>query len=181
MKENHPTRPYNAGVQRIHLATALIERDGAVLLVASRYASHIQPLWNLPGGRQQPQELLEATALRELREETGLRGAICELAYIAESYDGDRHFLNAAFVTAVDGEPEVPGFGDHVVDVKWVRRDELGSLLEAAVVREPLLRYLGNGVRYTSFARADISVRWFDEESYRGVEPLPTRPLEDET
>lgn len=150
-------------MQRIHLATALIERDGAVLLVASRYPSHDEPLWNLPGGRQHDGELLENTALRELREETGMEGAIAGLAYVAESYDGERHFLNTAFLVNAAGEPRIPDRGDHVVRAEWVAVDALADRLQAAVVREPLLNYLRAGRRYTGFAQADISVRWFDE------------------
>jgi hypothetical protein len=36
----------------VHLATALLEHEGRVLLVASRYPNQPEPLWNLPGGRQ---------------------------------------------------------------------------------------------------------------------------------
>ncbi len=150
-------------MQRIHLATALIERDGTVLLVASRYPSHDEPLWNLPGGRQQNGELLEETALRELCEETGLRGVIMGLAYVAESYDEDRHFLNAAFLVNAGGEPALPAGDDHVVALEWVAVSELAQRLQAAVVREPLLDFVERGQRYTGFKRADISVRWFDE------------------
>ncbi len=82
----------------IHIATGLAVRDGRVLLVASRYPNHEQPLWNLPGGRQQPGELLEQTVARELFEETGLHVENGGLAYVSESYDGDVHILNATFL-----------------------------------------------------------------------------------
>ena len=82
----------------VHLATGLLEHEGRVLLVASRYPNQPEPLWNLPGGRQQPGELLAETAVREVLEETGLHVEARELAYVSESYDGDVHFLNAIFV-----------------------------------------------------------------------------------
>jgi len=76
-------------------------RDECLLMVASRYANQPHPLWNLPGGRQQPGELLVETVVREFYEETGLRVRAGKLAYVSESYDGDRHFLNATFLVEV--------------------------------------------------------------------------------
>lgn len=149
----------------IHLATGVAIRDGSVLLVASRYANHSQPLWNLPGGRQQPGELLEETVARELLEETGLRADVLGLAYVSESYSADEHFLNATF--AVD----VRGFAandrtkrDHVVAVEWVPLDRIAQRIVVAVVREPLIAYLRNELprRYAAFHDAGITIEWPD-------------------
>ena len=85
----------------IHLATGIAIRDGRLLMVASRYANHREPLWNLPGGRQLPGELLSETVVRELFEETGLRAEAGEVAYVSESYDGAEHFLNVTFIVAL--------------------------------------------------------------------------------
>jgi 8-oxo-dGTP pyrophosphatase MutT (NUDIX family) len=87
----------------IHIATGLAVRDGRVLLVASRYANHPQPLWNLPGGRQLPRELLAATVAREVLEETGLHADVGALAYVSESYDGDLSVVNFTFRIEVGG------------------------------------------------------------------------------
>lgn len=144
----------------IRLASGLAVRDGRVLLVASSYASHPEPLWNLPGGRVAAGELLDAAVAREVREETGLRATVRELAYLSESYDGDRHILNATFCIDVAGEIALPKAGDHVVDAAWVPLDELAGHIAVAVVREPLLRYLREGVRYCGYAQAGISIRW---------------------
>ena len=146
----------------VHLATGLAEHGGRVLLVASRYPNHAEPLWNLPGGRQRPGELLAETAIREIREETGLRARIVELAYVSESYDGDTHYLNAAFRVEVEGTLTIPGSGDHVTDAAWVPIGELGSRIAVAVVREPLIAYL-RGVmqqRYVGYERAGVTIRW---------------------
>jgi ADP-ribose pyrophosphatase YjhB (NUDIX family) len=89
----------------IALATGLLVRKGRVLLVASSYPNHPQPLWNLPGGRQQPGELLLETVVREVFEETGLRVRVKELAYISESYDGAEHFINVTFRVVIAGSP----------------------------------------------------------------------------
>ncbi len=158
----------------IHLATGLAVHDGRVLLVASRYPNHPDPLWNLPGGRQQPGELLEETVVREVFEETGLRVEIGELAYVSESYDGAIHFLNATFAVALrhaqhdterpalDGAQGEDGGEDHVVAVEWVAIEELAARIVVGVVREPLLAYM-RGVlpcRYAGYHDSGITIEW---------------------
>lgn len=154
-----------ASGHRIHLVTGIFERDGALLLAASQYPNHAQPLWNLPGGRQRAGELLEATLRRELREEATLAVDVGPLRYVAESYDRatDTHFVNFAFTIAATGEPR-PGPDDaHVVALAWVPYAELGRRLTVAVVREPLLAHLADPARrYFGFADAGISIEFAD-------------------
>lgn len=147
----------------VHLATALVRRGGDILLVASRYPNQPHPLWNLPGGRRQPGELLAQTALRELREETGMQGTVRDLCYVSESYDGDTHFINATFAVDASGEP-VPALGDddHIVAAEWVPIEALAQYLRVAVVREPLLAFLENAARYAGYAEAGITIEFPD-------------------
>jgi len=131
-----------------------------VLLVASTYPNHERPLWNLPGGRQRPEELLEQTALRELREETTLDGTVRELLYVSESYDRDMHFTNFTFAVDAEGDARVSGaIDDHVVALEWVTLEELEERVTVHVVREPLLAALnGSRRRYYGYAEAGISI-----------------------
>ena len=167
----------------IHLATGIAVSDDRLLMVASRYPNQPHPLWNLPGGRQQPGELLVETVVREFYEETQLRVRAGQLAYVSESYDGDRHFLNATFLVEVidkssfdpstgsgqaelrmtiGEEPSDRHSGDHVVAVEWVPIDAVRERVAVRVVREPLVAYLeGRGERrYAGYHDAGITIEW---------------------
>jgi len=151
------------GSGMIHLASGLAIRDGRVLLVASRYPNHPEPLWNLPGGRQQHGELLAETVAREVFEETHLHADVDELAYVSESYDGDVHYLNATFNVVLQQAQDDKAEGDdHVVAVEWVPVGELERRIVVAVVREPLLAYLRGALprRYVGFHEAGITIEW---------------------
>lgn len=157
-------RPASANLP-IHLATALVRRGDSILLVASRYPNHPQPLWNLPGGRQQPGELLGDAAIRELREETALDGTLRSLCYVSESYDGKTHVINFTFDVDARGEPARPHVeGEHVVDVAWVPLRELAERIAVRVVREPLLAYLNGDLpeRYAGYPAAGITIEFPD-------------------
>lgn len=150
-------------LNRIHLCTALIERGPDILLVASRYPNHAFPLWNLPGGRQEPGELLEHTLIREVREETGLAAHVGELLYVSESYDGATQFTNVTFRASVSGEPVAPTDDAHAVDVQWVARSDIAQRVTVKVIREPLLAFLaGSKQRYFGYADAEISIEFAD-------------------
>lgn len=144
----------------VQLATGLTVRGGMLLLVASAYPSHEQPLWNLPGGRQRAGELLRDTLEREVREETGLKAGIADLAYVSESYDGDLHVINTTFEMSVSGTLCIPTSGDHIVGARWCAIADIETLIAVDVVRLPLLHYLHYGRRYRGFAEAGITIRW---------------------
>jgi len=151
----------------VHLGTGLALVDGRVLLVASRYPNHADPLWNLPGGRQQAGELLTETVAREVQEETGLRVRVGSLAYLGESYDGERHYVSACFLVEViagSSFDKAQPFDnvDHVVAREWVPIEELAARIVVGVVREPLLAYLRGELtqRYAGFHEAGITIEW---------------------
>ena len=158
---------------RIVLATALVTdgegSDARVLLVASRYANHAQPLWNLPGGRQRPGELLFQTAQRECFEETGLRVRAGALAYVSESYDPNGvHVINATFYAeridagAAPSLPSERGATDHVAEVRWMPFADVAAHVVVEAVRAPLLACLQGRLegRYASFENAGITIEW---------------------
>ena len=118
--------------------------DGTIEVALTQ--THRGPMWCLPKGRVEAEETLEEAALREVHEETGLRGTISrplrpiEYTYQARSPDGERtpiaktvHFFLIEFS---DGCTE-----DHdaeVVDVRWFPLDVAGRLLHHAGERDVL-------------------------------------------
>ncbi len=150
---------------RIHIVTGLLERRGAILLVASKYPNHARPLWNLPGGRQRPGELFDRTLRREFREEVGLDVAVGGLRYVAESYEPGTgtHFLCSAFDVTAAGDPRLDPRDAHVVAYDWVSYADLEGRLEIAVVREPLLTNIADRERrYFGFEDAGIAIEFAD-------------------
>jgi ADP-ribose pyrophosphatase YjhB (NUDIX family) len=153
------------GWRRIHLSTGILERGARLLLVASRYPNQRDPLWNLPGGRQEPPEGLEGAVIREFAEETSLVVRVVRLAYVAESFDAGSatQFTNFAFHVEGRGEPRVPPGDAHAVDCGWFGRAELAARLSVGVVREPLLGYLADPRRqYFGYADAGITIEFAD-------------------
>jgi ADP-ribose pyrophosphatase YjhB (NUDIX family) len=162
--------------RRIHLCTGILERGQRILLVASKYPNHSQALWNLPGGRQEPPETVEAAVIREFAEETGLTVRVKGLAYVAESFDWATatQFTNFAFHVEGAGEPRVPAGDDHAVASQWVRRAELAEHLTVRVVREPLMTYLADPQRrFFGYPEAGISIEFADEPAAHAPEPGP--------
>jgi 8-oxo-dGTP diphosphatase len=85
-------------------AGALVERDGAVLLVR-RAHDPWRGCWDIPGGFCEPDELPAATAAREVHEESSLEVAIGELVGMwLDRYDdesGTATTLNIYFTASV--------------------------------------------------------------------------------
>lgn len=108
-------------------AGILIVRDGQVLLV-HRGREPYKGYWDIPGGFLNPEELPEAGAVREAREETGLDVQL--LAFLGfymdhYVYQGERSaILNIYFVASATGEPEA---GDDADSCRWF---PLGDLPE---------------------------------------------------
>jgi 8-oxo-dGTP diphosphatase len=75
-----------------------------VVLVRRRYPP---PGWALPGGFVEEGETLEAAAVREAKEETGLEVTLTDLLYMYSDprRDPRRHTLAAVFLGRAAGEP----------------------------------------------------------------------------
>ncbi len=121
----------------VRAAGGVVLRDGCVLLVhRDRYDD-----WSLPKGKLEDGESWEEAALREVREETGLR---CELG----RYLGESHYEVTAGPKEVrwwemrsSGEPAP----SHEVDaVRWASIEEARTLLSYERERALLDRLSGS-------------------------------------
>lgn len=104
----------------------IIELGGdRIVLVSRRDPPHG---WALPGGFLEYGESLEATAVREAREETGLTVELTRQfhTYSDPTRDQRGHTVSTVFIAKARG---IPRAGDDAGDVRTVGLDELPSPL----------------------------------------------------
>jgi 8-oxo-dGTP pyrophosphatase MutT (NUDIX family) len=118
--------------------------NGREVLLCGRSSDR---LWALPKGTPEPDETIEETALREVREETGVEvepdGLIGEVKYwFSRPQDGVRYYktVHHFLLRPVGGDPSLH---DHEFDeVRWFPVQEALRLLtyrnEAKILRQAL-------------------------------------------
>ncbi|MCM5552918.1 NUDIX hydrolase [Pleomorphomonas sp. NRK KF1] len=107
---------------------AAVFHEGRILLVR-RANPPDAGRWGFPGGKIEAGEPIEAAAVRELLEETGVRGQARRVFTAVDALDFDesgelrRHFvLIAVLCDWIAGEPVA---GDDALEARWFRLDEL--------------------------------------------------------
>ena len=125
--------------------------DGRWVVAAIRPAGKPPGVWALPKGRIDDGESAEATALREVEEETGARGrSLGKLGDVRYwfNWDGERVFkVVSFFLVRYEGGRlgDIPAEHRHeVAEVKWLPLDDAPTLLsysgERAMARKALER-----------------------------------------
>ncbi len=108
----------------IVVTAAVVARDGCFLVTRRPAGTHLEGYWEFPGGKCEPGETLEASLLRELREELAVEAVIgAEILTTSHTYPERRVDLHFFHVT-LSGEP-VPQLGQ---EMQWIPRTQLGSL-----------------------------------------------------
>ena len=109
------------------------QSDGSIKWVKSN-----QGKWNLPCGRLQPGESIEAAALREGQEETGhsLRlGTLCHIGHRADNNNPYVIFIYTAESVNIASSPDP----EEIADVAWLTYDQILDLRDAGQLRNAAL------------------------------------------
>jgi ADP-ribose pyrophosphatase YjhB (NUDIX family) len=113
------------------VAGCLIQKDGKYLLVQEKQEK-VYGQWNLPAGRVDKGESLEAAAVRETREETG-----CEVKLgpkiSVEHLTADTPVLHAFRAEITGGQLAPPP--SEVLGAKWFTLDEIQALQKQGKIR----------------------------------------------
>jgi 8-oxo-dGTP diphosphatase len=121
--------------------------------------------WALPGGFVDEGERVEAAAVREAREETGLDVTLEDLLYVYSDPDRDSrmHTLSIVFTARATGQPQA---ADDAADVRIVSHDTLRSLLQHS---EPVLEGLPFAFDHAAILRDYVA--WCGGRRRRPVHP----------
>jgi len=90
------------------------------LLVVRRGRPPFRGQWALPGGFVEPTETVEVAVVRELFEETGLRGTPAGLVGVYSGPDRDPRRPTATVAFWIRGRPGRPRAGDDAAGAAWV-------------------------------------------------------------
>lgn len=128
-------------------SSAIVEREGRFLLVRRRNPPAAD-LYAFPGGRAEPGETPEETAIRELFEETGLQGSEPRLFETVELLPEDgrpeSHFLLSVF--RVEAAPETEAVADDdALEAGWYLPEEIALLPVPESVRACVERLVSIG------------------------------------
>ncbi len=124
------TPQHSCQVPPIAATIATVFHEGRILLVRRANPPDVGR-WGFPGGKIEAGEPIEVAAVRELLEETGVRGRARRVFTAVDAFDFDesgelrRHFvLIAVLCDWIAGEPVA---GDDALEARWFRLDELES------------------------------------------------------
>lgn len=128
----------------LHLtATALVVRDGRVLLGRRTSGVRFVGMWDAFGGHLEAGETAEAALRREIREELGVKVTRAQFLGVYEDRDptsGDPFRHSLFLVTGWDGTPRIAN--EEHAEIRWFRADEVAELNLAPSLKEAIPRFV---------------------------------------
>ncbi len=126
------------------VAGVIRDDDGRVLVSQRRPGTHLEHLWEFPGGKLEPGETHVEALRRELEEEVGLETLRCQpLLSVTHAYPEKTIRLWLFEVSQFNGEAE----GREHQRLRWVELEDL-SALDMPAADRPLVRVLPLGGQY---------------------------------
>lgn len=117
MKKKRPTW--------IPVVTALIRKNGDLLVGLRPEGGSMAGVWEFPGGKVEPGEEPDTALRRELDEELGIQADVGDLKFISSHRYGETNLLLMFYeVLYWKGEPKAV----HHDDLKWVSLGDLPEL-----------------------------------------------------
>jgi 8-oxo-dGTP diphosphatase len=135
MPETNLSRP--VAVVRLIVPDA----SGRVLILRRAPGTTDGGRWCLPGGKLDYGDTVEQAAIRELQEETSLRGTKLRFLFYQDSLPqapGRMHCLNLYFECAAEGEVAL---NDESVEAAWISREDVPRFHLSFKNDEGLARY----------------------------------------
>lgn len=109
----------------IVVTAGVVVRDGKVLVAKRKTGSHLEGLWEFPGGKLEPNESPEECLARELKEELGVGVRIGKVQEVVYHRYPEKNVLLLFFACElVDGEPQPLD----VEEMAWVKPSDLPKL-----------------------------------------------------
>ncbi len=131
-----PAKPH------VIVTAAVVERGGRFLVARRLAGTHLEGMWEFPGGKCQPGETAEACLEREILEELGVGIRIGPMI-LETTHDYAERTIELWFFTGeLLGEPR-PMLGQ---ELQWVRREDLAAL-DVPPADEELVRRLAAPIR----------------------------------
>ena len=133
--------------QLVGAGVAAFDPHGRLLLIRRRDNG----LWDIPGGRVEPGESVEAAAAREFHEEVGIVAGQLELLRVFSGPDFLHRYPDGnevAWVTVLfrtQGPAVDPAAGDDAADARWFGRDALPETVGLATRRYLEVLFPGRG------------------------------------